>query len=340
MIDNAIMLGILAFLLFLLVFRAKYSSDGNESFFDLPNSKAMRGFWCLIVILVHIPQAYQNTIQDMIGSFAYIGVTFFFLTSAYGLSSGVSRKPQSIRRFWLARLPKLIVPNWMINIVFALLFFLICDEKRGLSELFYINDWVRWLLACYLAFWLAHYFKCCKKYCKIIVCILVFALSLTVYCLRNAGFVQLTTWCPEVIGFVWGIVLFDKYDAIKAFFARKWVLKTVLACLLAMLLGASYLKLKHVVFWGDYALKIALGLSILGFILLLNGKIKIGNKISCFLGDISFEVYLIHGAVFRLLEEICPNLGSGVFILASIVTTVFFATIIHSICAPLLRKLK
>ena len=54
MIDLIIMGGILLFLLFTLVFGSKYIPEGNNSFFDQNNSKAMRGFWCLIVVLVHI----------------------------------------------------------------------------------------------------------------------------------------------------------------------------------------------------------------------------------------------------------------------------------------------
>lgn len=67
------------------------ANKGYISFFNLTNTTAMRGFWCIIVILVHIPAVYQNRIQDLMGSFAYIGVTFFFMTSAYGLKVGAKR---------------------------------------------------------------------------------------------------------------------------------------------------------------------------------------------------------------------------------------------------------
>lgn len=62
----------------------KYDPNKN-SFMSIEDTTFLRGFWCIIVVLVHVPEAYQNGIQDMLGSFAYIGVTFFFMTSAYGL---------------------------------------------------------------------------------------------------------------------------------------------------------------------------------------------------------------------------------------------------------------
>ena len=68
-------------LAFLLLYKSRLTEDTSH-FFDLQNTAAMRGFWCIIVILVHIPAAYQNRLQDALGRFDYIGVTSFFMTSA------------------------------------------------------------------------------------------------------------------------------------------------------------------------------------------------------------------------------------------------------------------
>lgn len=70
----AIMGLVLLFMAFILIYKAKLTKDTSH-FFNLTNTTAMRGFWCIIVILVHIPAVYQNRIQDLMGSFAYIGVT-------------------------------------------------------------------------------------------------------------------------------------------------------------------------------------------------------------------------------------------------------------------------
>ena len=338
MADYIIMFGILAFLAFMLMFKAEYMPNGNGAFFDRHNSKAMRGFWSIIVILVHIPQPYQNTIQDMIGSFAYIGVTFFFMTSGYGLSVGVQGKPDSIKRFWRARLPKLLIPNWITNAVFALLLFALCGGSLG--GILNINRWVVWLLGCYLAFWIGYRFPWKAKLRRGIVCCLVFVLSITVYILQKLGLVQTVTWCTEVFGFIWGMLLFAGYEKCKAFAARKWMVKVSAACLISLVLGVSYLLGKGIAFWGDYVLKVLLGLSILSFILLLNAKVRIGNKLSSALGDISFEIFLAHVPVFQIVEKVFPGLGSGAFILLTLGATVLFAAILHNLSSILLKKLK
>ena len=159
MITYAIMALIVLFLAFELLYKAEYRPDDTH-LFNKQNSNAMRGFWCLIVIFVHIPAAYQNRIQDMIGSFAYIGVTFFFMTSAYGLKLGIEKDPVSIRYFWRKRFPRLLIPMFLVNIV-SMIFRAIEGNELSFSTLININGWVQWLLVCYLMFWAANRIVSC-----------------------------------------------------------------------------------------------------------------------------------------------------------------------------------
>ena len=153
---NAIMGIVLIFLTFILIYKAQYTVE-SAHFFDLNNTNAMRGFWCIIVILVHIPVTYQNRIQDMIGSFAYIGVTFFFMTSAYGLKVSALKNPHSIEKFWRKRLPKLIVPMFFVNIL-SMIVAVVEGKQPTLNNLLSINMWVVWLMACYSIYWVVNRF--------------------------------------------------------------------------------------------------------------------------------------------------------------------------------------
>lgn len=156
MITHLIMAIIVLFLFCELAIGAEYEPDSSHVF-NIENSNAMRGFWCLVVILVHIPLAYQNRIQDMIGSFAYIGVTFFFMTSAYGLCLSMKRNPNSIHTFWQKRLPKLLVPCLIVNLI-GVSFMLIEGQPVQFVDFVRINQWIQWLLMCYLFFWACHKF--------------------------------------------------------------------------------------------------------------------------------------------------------------------------------------
>ena len=312
--------------------------ETEEHFFDIANSKAMRGFWCLIVILVHIPAAYQNRIQDMIGSFAYIGVTFFFMTSGYGLTISSDKNQNSLNYFWRNRLPKLLIPGWLVNIFFGLFGCFAFSNEISFAKIINVNGWVRWLLGCYLIFWLSHHIIKSNRW-KILASILVVIASVIFYYLRTAKIVNSTTWTTECYGFIWGIILASLLSEFVHYFKKSWMKKWIFSLIIALILGIGYLKFKPVFFFGDYLLKIILGVAITMFILIANVKFHIGNKICMFLGEISFEVYLIHGNVFYVISKIFPSLSSGIFILICLILTVIIAFMIHILATVIIKQL-
>ena len=194
-----------------------------------------------------------------------------------------------------------------------------------------IGGWVRWLLVCYLIFWLCYRFLP-ETYRDWAVCGLVAAFSLAVYLSKQSG----TTWCPEVLGFVWGILLGRWKNRFTDWTDKGWLAKNAGLCLLSGVLGVGYLMGKGIPFWGDYVLKIVLGMAILGLILGLNTKISIGNRVSRLLGAISYEVFLLHDVSFFMLEKVFPGLNSGVFILMSLLVTAALSLAVQRISARVL----
>lgn len=330
MITYMLMIAIVLFLAVTLLTNMKLKPNGDH-FFNKTNSVAMRGFWCLIVILVHVPIAYQNKIQDKLGSFAYIGVTFFFMTSAYGLSLTMKNSAESIQKFWRKRLPKLIVPCLIVNL-FGVMVGIIKGTELTIWSILSINTWVQWLLICYLIFWISH--KIIRGDQDSVICILVAAFSVLIYCCKSK--IVQTTWCPEVFGFAWGVLLAKKKGYFVKWMQRHWALKCVAFFMIAGVLGIAYLKFKPVIFWGDYFLKVLLGAAIIIFMLALNTRIEIGNKISWFLGGVSYEIYLLHGTVFAMISYFVPGMESGIFILASMVVTIGVSSITHRLSNEIL----
>lgn len=320
----------------ILSLNSQYRPTG-EHFFDKNNSNALRGFWCLIIVLVHVPIAYSNRIQDMIGSFAYIGVTFFFMTSGYGLKLSVL-KGNGLQSFWSRRLPKLLVPALIVNIV-GIVFALY--EKNTINlwhEFFRINDWVQWLLVCYCVFWIVHKFFM-SRYTNALVCIAIIGFSILIYICVWKNVIKRTTWCPEIYGFVYGVILAQYRNEILKWMRSQWIKKCIINCLIVGIFGFIYMKFKSVLFYGDYILKIILGLVIIIFVLAINCNIKIGNRVNTFLGNISYEIYLIHGCIFELLIYIMPKISSGLFIIVSLLLTIGISAVIKSISNITVRNL-
>lgn len=329
------MIVVLLFLAFLVLYKAKIE-DINDDFFGISSTTAMRGICCLIIILVHIPESYQNPIQDMISSFGYIGVTFFFMTSGYGLKLGIINKRELTRGFWKRRLSKLIIPY-----IIAILIYLFLDivTKKGIDwYIFYsVGGWVLWLIICYLIFWTIYSFKLFGRYKDIAISVIIIMFSTTMFLVGNdIGF---TTWTTEIYGFIWGILLANNKNRFVEYALEKWSIKTAISCLIAAVFGVMYLKLKPIYFIGSYVLKIVLGIAILMFILMLTSRIYFGNKIVIYIGRISYEVFLCHGIAIKVLETFMPVMQSGVFIALVLVFTIVVATIVHYIANLVYYKL-
>lgn len=72
----------------LLIFAAVQGSKWNfnaATYMDKKYTNAVKGMMCVVIMYVHISNDYTNTVQNIIGSFAYVGVFIFFAISAFGL---------------------------------------------------------------------------------------------------------------------------------------------------------------------------------------------------------------------------------------------------------------
>lgn len=338
-IDILITASIFLVLLYCVMYKAKVYPARNPDFFNITLTNALRGLWSIIVIMVHIPKQYGNIIQDLAGSFAYIGVTFFFLVSGFGLSQSVLRNGGIPKGFWSKRLPKLLIPQLLVNICAAVLYFVFFGDEITLSSFVWVARWLRWLLVCYLIFWTAH--TLCKNhtYANSLIFVSLVLFSISQYCLKYRGIITENIWSTEIFGFIWGILLSTLLSHVQSQSNHSWLLKTCILCAASLVLGLAYLRLKTVVFWGDYLLKILLGLAILAFILFLNLKISLGNKALDLLGKISYELYLIHSIIISVAKRGMLNISSGVFILLVLASSIILSAIIHFISTIMIRKL-
>lgn len=310
----------------------KYEPN-KDGFMSIGDTAFLRGFWCIIVVLVHVPEAYQNRVQDMLGSFAYIGVTFFFMTSAYGLKYSIKKKPGYINHFWRRRLPRLLVPALIANAIEALIS-TINGNSISLLSFVNINNWVKVLLLYYVTFWLVYYIfpKFVRKsgyWQDVVMCLIVCGCSLID---RLTDFKITSIWTVEPLGFAYGIIAANHDGQINKWMKNKWAVKSICLMILSGILGIVYLKFKPVPIVGDYLLKATLGIAITVFIFTVLSKVKAGNRINGFLGGISYEVYLLHHAVFALIMALDTEvMNSGLFILTSVIITLVLAWLLKSV---------
>ena len=332
-----------------------FRRDNTGSFFFSKDyTTVLKGLASIVVVFVHFPTSMQNPLQDTIGSFAYVAVTIFFLISAYGMLFGSVKKTSTTgydikldgKKYWTNRLSSLIIPNLLINIVFiiiGLLFFNYTADKS--LKMLNLNGYVWVLLQYCVLFFVCMWF--CKKFgiklrtiCIVMACIVaVSGLLLYLFSDPDVNSSELQ-WCFERYGLIWGIGLFMMFKSVSKFLTKKTFFKCIIFVILSGILGVAYLKYKAVWFFGQFALKILLGLALIITIFLATYKFRFCNKAALYLGSISYEIYLSHGFVTGLVSHFMPGYPSGVCILTVFALTILFSAAIHPLSSRVVEMLR
>ena len=323
-------------------FFAKSKIEGGH-FFSKEYTTMLKGVCCLLVIYVHFVGSHTNALQDAIGSFAYIAVTLFFVTSAYGMMLNAERKKDYLKTFWRNRLVALLVPCLCVNIVAFLLN--IVKNDFGWSVLYFINQYVVVLLQFCVWFYIVEFsmrrwFPKRKSLGDVILISGVVISSLYFYFNKYHDPSAALGWCFERMGLVWGILLYRYFEPFVEWMDKHRMMKAIVLCLISAILGVTYLKYNVVWFWGEYLLKVILGIAIILFLFTATSNRKIGNPFGVWLGSISFEIYLSHEIVMGLLAFLIPDMQSGVFILSTVILTTLLSWGIHSVDKAIVGKFR
>ena len=314
----------------------------NGEFFNKQYTDVIKGLCCLVVIYVHVKPECGNLMQDAIGSFAYVCVTFFFLVSAYGMLRGLDRGLNYLKYFWRNRLVSLLIPCFCVNIVVYLLS-LILNVKTDITLLYFIDEYVvillQWCAWFYIIEWCRTRWFADKKDAALLILIVgVVVSSLCYYFFAFAKQDPNAGWCFERMGLVWGVLLYRYYERFVLWMGDSRKTKIIALTVIGGVLGICYLKYKMVYFWGAYLLKIVLGFALLLLLFTATSNRRFGDVVSNWLGSISYEVYLSHRMILGFMALMLPvGFNSGVFIFLAVIMILLLSTGIHAIDKPIVK---
>lgn len=308
----------------------KFNYSMNNPFFMSPQySKTMKGLCCIPVIFVHIPLTYSNPIQDLIGSFGYICVTLFFFFSASGLQWNLENTPNYLKFFVRNRSITLFIP-YILSCILKYAFGF--GIGSGGTHFIYV------LILFYIIFYLTN------KFLSPHVAFIFTICSVFFYSIISFFLAETTLWSVEALGFAYGLI-FSKYKTFLInIMNRHYFLQTGILCFSSLILGLLYSIWKSIFFWGDFILRIILGLCIISFILQLTVRITLQNKLSYALGTISYEVFLLHGFILNFLSSIDNSLhlsfSSDLYIALTFLLSIPLASIFHLLCLQLIKRFR
>ncbi|MDE6301639.1 MAG: acyltransferase family protein [Muribaculaceae bacterium] len=333
---------VLIFTIFALFWRVRlrnYASDIMSDAFDFPTTHLLKGIAAIIVVMIHFPEAYTNPLQKCIGSYAYIAVTYFFFVSAYGMEYSYNHRPDYLRRFWINRLSGLLIPMFLVNVLaygYCLINRLHYAERW--TELLKFNHYVTILLEYCVLFYLLYKIIVTRWIAQSILIAVVTGSSLYYYFTLDSW--STSVWPFERMGLVWGLLAYKYRSQMIVWMSRKNVRKAITLIFMTGLLGVAYIKFKPIYFWGAYLLKVALGVSFMLTIFTCAQYLKFNNPIGRFLGNISYEIYLLHGLVMVYIIYITPEINSGMLVFITFICSITVGWVISRISSRLVRSIK
>lgn len=355
-------------------FGCKYAGKGKfcDNLWDRQQTKMLQAFACLAVIIHHVTQlitGYGVMDYGPITLFHSMGIMFtsvFFFCSGYGLIVSVTQKPDYLDGFLIHRLPLILVPFFMANVISVLirLFYLkipttLPNIVKAVFGLVLLNG-NGWFLVeiffLYLAFYLSFLFIKNKDIAIAVLCMAAFFIIGIGY--NNGHDTSVVGdhwfmgewWYNATIVFVMGILVARFRERIVHFVKKHYtiILSVTSVLLLISFVAETYVRNTRGYYKESFAVTFGLSnkgatllaqmvlcLIFMWFVLLINMKVSIGNRALAFIGSISMEIFLLHGLFVR---QIFSFKNVNVFWIYAIVTVcgIVSACILYLIDRPVI----
>ncbi|MBQ3181568.1 MAG: acyltransferase [Clostridia bacterium] len=310
------LIDLLFILLFLTIFIkikiVKPLSEFNNDYMSKKSSNSYRGIFALIVILHHIAQRVSGgVLPPDFTRVGYLAVSVFFFLSGYGLQTKNLSDPTYSQGFLLNRIPTILIPYVIMSFIYWLLYALLGDV-RSLSVVLhnFIKNgdpivWFSWYVVSILVFYFAFYvlmkiFKSNRRG-MIFGGILYYIIYVFICQKLSFGLWWYSTSLFGVLGIFWA-----SYEQKILLFLKKYYLLVLLPCWVLFFVLAKY---KWTIYWSmpslwtELVLVIVLAFLFLTGITALSLKVRFGNRFLDFLGKISFEIYMVQGALMLLTKN-------------------------------------
>ena len=291
--------------------------DG-QSMLSIQKTNALKGILAICVLISHLYSIFhfENKILNwVVGSLmGYLSVSLFFFLSGYGLESSYEKKKDIyIEKF----MKRKIIPFYTIYIILVGIYVgmrFIIGENISVSDimksLIYGGTEVKFgwflqtILVLYLIFWISFQVNVCggrgEKY-KILLC----TIGEIVFCIGSYVFEMDTTWYATSVCFLLGVYwkYFEK-RIIKKMERLAVRIAFVGVCLCFAGIG---ILIANNLFSGRSSDMMQIMVTSIFFtiaFILIVVDINIENIITDRLGKISFEIYVLQGLFFILVEQL------------------------------------
>lgn len=306
----------IVFLLFLLLLHVSlinvqlsHGSFREEDYVSRSQTNCIKGFAAVSIMLVHLSAVTETSLFSQI--FVNCGsplVALFFFYSGYGTMYQYQAKGEAyLKGFPGKKLKKLLVP-WLILALIATVYYGLGAPSTAYfipsapvrNALEWLGEWVPngWFVFVILLFdlvfyWLAHFFR--QKTPALILCYSLFtAMYMLVMYWLNMGFWWYYRCHLFVFGLIWCAYGQKLVQRAKKHFWLWW----------GFLFAATLSLFARYILSGEaFVVTTVMLVLFVALVQLTCMKVKFENPILQWLGNISMEIYLIHGFALGILRS-------------------------------------
>ena len=299
------------------------------------STKSLKGLLALLIIFHHVSQ--KITTGENFSNFEYMGryiVALFFFLSGYGLYFQYSNNATYMENFLRKRLARILIPFTVFIIIYVIYratlgevvnvdFFL--SFWRDHSNIVYNGWFVNSIIVLYVIFYVSFKMKDSKSSFYMLTLLTLVYIFLKAY--QNHG-----DWeYVSIMAFLLGIFWMKNRISIDKYIEENYFVFLVSFSILMYVFRHYEVIMKNIGITNKYVYYGIVGnlctMVFVVYFLLLTNKLDFSNKYLNFLGDISFEIYMIHGLVMHYLGKffVSSPVNDVIYTIVVLLVSIVFA---------------
>lgn len=306
----------------------------NKDYLSVKNCNAMRGVFALTPMVVHIGNciSYSKPLNWWSINGNMVVAAFFFL-SGFGLMKQHMLKEDYSKGFLLKRMPRILIPYIIAILLYwagTFVFYGFLYSPMGVLNTILCGVPIvaySWFIIHLILFYIFFYILMlvCKKHYNIMILggvIYFVATSILFYC-SGFGMHWYETSISLTIGMAWAV--YEKQ--IFSFAGKRYWGLFIAVFALTVVVYKIDIPWLYGLFPADFAFRNVLVFALMCVCIVVGMmKFEVGNPVSYFLGDISLEIYLLHGFVIQMFKNDKYNMQSeALFTILVPIVTIFMA---------------
>lgn len=302
----------------------KYKEPVRSSF-SKEQTLALRGICAMEIVMGHLGIYLDAPLLRAISKVDILFVGIFFALSGFGIAYSIENKEGYLHFFPVKKFAGLFLPAYVAYAMGELVVIIKYDlpeHAKRLYQLPYFLKNVNWFIWELFFFYLLTYFLAKIKKLRQMHWIMLLLSILLIFTGYFAGINE--NWYGSGICFPLGISYYYYSDWIyEKFLQKRWWCWGLAGTSVMVLFGLGFLLLESTQPLPASICKNIVAAMVVFVLIVLLSRVKIGNRLSYFLGTISFEIYLYHLVIIGL----CRIFVENVFLCAlmSIVATILFS---------------